>query len=161
MGKTAACGRPTSPVNKVLMRHLILYLFFVLAATLPAAAQEAQGEAMPLSEEAAPGLRISDLKPMYGIASYYADKFNGRQTANGSIYWSHKLSAACNRVPLGTWIRVTNLRNKRVVIVQVTDRLHPKNKRVVDMSRIAAERLGYIGLGLTQVKVEILVHRAG
>ncbi|RYY67358.1 MAG: septal ring lytic transglycosylase RlpA family protein [Chitinophagaceae bacterium] len=160
MEKTAACGRPTLPENKPLMRHLILSLLFVLTLTLPAAAQEAPTEETPPMEEAAPGLRISDLKPLYGIASYYADKFNGRQTANGGIYWSHKLSAACNRVPLGTWIRVTNLRNKRVVIVQVTDRLHPKNKRVVDMSRIAAQRLGYIGLGLTQVKVEILVRRA-
>lgn len=96
------------------------------------------------------------LKPLYGVASYYADKFNGRQTANGSIYSHSKLTAACNVLPLNTWIRVTNLRNNRAVVVQVNDRLHPKNKRIVDLSRIAATELGYIGRGLTQVKVEVL-----
>ncbi|RYD90559.1 MAG: septal ring lytic transglycosylase RlpA family protein [Sphingobacteriales bacterium] len=148
----------------LLMRHYIVCLFFVLAA-LPANLQEIPNPALPQEEqpleEAAPGLKLSDLKPMYGIASYYAEKFNGRPTATGAIYSSVKMSAACNRVPLGTWIRVTNLRNKRVVILQVNDRLHPKNKRVVDLSRVAAQRLGYVGNGLTQVKVEILVRKAG
>jgi len=59
-------------------------------------------------------------------------------------------------LPLGTWIRVTNLQNKRSVIVRVNDRLHPKMKRIVDLSRSSAERLGYTGLGLTDVKVEVM-----
>lgn len=95
-------------------------------------------------------------KSFFGIASYYADKFIGRKTANGAIYSHAKATAACNILPLGTWIRVTNLRNKKSVIVQVNDRLHPKNKRIVDMSRSGAEKLGYIGRGLTQVKVEVV-----
>ncbi|RYY85545.1 MAG: septal ring lytic transglycosylase RlpA family protein [Chitinophagaceae bacterium] len=149
------------------MRILILSLFLLFAAAQSASAQQIPNAAeetetqQKADEEAAPGLKVSDLKPMFGIASYYAEKFNGRQTATGAIYWSHKVSAACNRVPLGTWIRVTNLRNKRAIIVQVNDRLHPKNKRVVDLSRIAAKKLGYIGSGLTPVKVEILVRKAG
>ena len=93
---------------------------------------------------------------LYGTASYYADKFNGRKTANGAIYSHAKMTAACNVLPLGTWIRVTNLRNKKSVVVQVNDRLHPKNKRIVDMSRSAATKLGYISRGLTQVTVEVL-----
>src|SRR5215204_3078564 len=95
-------------------------------------------------------------KVLYGTASYYADKFNGRQTANGEIYDSKKLTAACNSLPLGTWIRVTNLSNSRSVVVKTNDRLHPKMQRVVDLSRAAAEKLGYIGKGLTKVKVEVL-----
>lgn len=95
-------------------------------------------------------------KTLYGIASFYADKFEGRQTATGAIYSHNKLTAACNVLPLRTWIKVTNLRNNKSVIVQVNDRLHPKNKRIVDMSRMAAGQLGYIGRGLTQVKVEVL-----
>lgn len=166
MGKTAVCGRLTWYVNRLLMRHFILYLL-LLGTALPAAAQETPKPAtqsetpQSADEDAAPGLKISDRKPMFGIASYYAEKFNGRLTANGATYWSHKMSAACNRVPLGTWIRVTNLRNKRSIVLQVNDRLHPKNKRVVDLSRVAAQKLGYIGYGLTQVKVEILVRKAG
>jgi rare lipoprotein A len=95
-------------------------------------------------------------KVLYGTASYYADKFNGRKTANGQTYSHDKLTAACNVLPLGTWIRVTNLRNNKSVIVQVNDRLHPKNKRIVDMSKIGAQKLGYVKRGLTQVKVEVL-----
>jgi rare lipoprotein A len=95
-------------------------------------------------------------KAYFGIASYYADKFSGRKTATGAIYSHTKATAACNILPLGTWIRVTNLRNKKSVIVQVNDRLHPKNKRIVDMSLSGAEKLGYIGRGLTQVKVEVV-----
>lgn len=95
-------------------------------------------------------------KSLFGIASYYAEKFEGRKTASGDIYYGKRLSAACNILPLGTLIRVTNLRNKKKVIVKVNDRLHPKNKRIVDMSRSAAEILGYTRRGLTEVKVEVL-----
>jgi rare lipoprotein A len=95
-------------------------------------------------------------KILYGVASYYADKFNGRETFNGEIYDSKKMTAACNVLPMGTWIRVTNLSNNRWVIVKVNDRLNARMTRIVDMSRVAAERLGYIGKGLTRVKVEVL-----
>ncbi len=95
-------------------------------------------------------------KVYYGIASYYADKFNGRPTANGEIYSHKKMTAACNILPLGTWIRVTNLNNNKTVIVKTNDRLHPRMKRIVDLSRMAAEKLAYTGRGLTQVKVEII-----
>lgn len=96
------------------------------------------------------------LKTLYGVASYYADKFNGRETANGEIYDSKKLTAACNVLPLGTWIRVTNLSNNRSVVVKTNDRLHARMTRIVDLSRVAAEKLGYIGKGLTKVRVEVL-----
>ena len=95
-------------------------------------------------------------KTLYGTASYYADKFNGRETANGEVYNSKKMTAACNVLPMGTWIRVTNLSNNRWVIVKTNDRLHARMTRIVDLSRVAAEKLGYIGKGLTRVKVEVL-----
>ena len=92
----------------------------------------------------------------YGMASFYASKFNGRVTSNGDTYQGGKLTAACNVLPLGTWVKVTNLRNDRSVIVQTNDHLHPKNKRLIDMSRTAAEQLGFIAWGITRVKVEVL-----
>jgi len=95
-------------------------------------------------------------KVLYGTASYYADKFNGRETANGEIYDGKKMTAACNVLPLGTWIRVTNLYNNRSIVVKTNDRLHIRMKRIVDLSRSAAQKLGYIGRGLTKVKVEVL-----
>ena len=92
----------------------------------------------------------------YGIASYYADRFDGSPTANGEIYSHEKLTAACNILPLNTWIRVTNLRNNRSVVVKTNDRMHPRMKRVVDLSKSAAVKLGYVNRGITQVKVEVL-----
>jgi len=92
----------------------------------------------------------------YGVASYYADKFTGRQTATGTAYSHSGNTAACNVLPLGTWIRVTNLKNDKKIILQVNDRLHAKNNRLVDLTKSAAGKLGYIKSGLARVKVEVL-----
>ncbi len=92
----------------------------------------------------------------YGTASYYAKKFDKRKTASGEIYRSKKYSAACNVLPLRTWVRVTNLRNNKSLVVRINDRLHPKNNRLIDLSWIAAKDLGYISRGLTRVKIEVL-----
>jgi rare lipoprotein A len=95
-------------------------------------------------------------KIIYGTASFYANSFNGKKTANGETFSQKKMTAACNVLPLGTWIRVTNLRNGRSVLVRTNDRLHARMKRVVDLSRSAAEKLNYVKSGLTRVKVEVL-----
>jgi len=109
---------------------------------------------LPIYSQQSPPVKTP--KVIYGTASYYADKFNGRPTANGEIFDQNKMTAACNVLPLGTWIRVTNLRNKKSVVVKVNDRLHQRMKRVVDLSRTAASKLGYIGHGLAKVRVEVL-----
>lgn len=95
-------------------------------------------------------------KVLFGIASYYSKKFHGRKTANGEIFSLNKFTCACNKVPLGTWLRVTNLRNNRSIVVKANDRLHPRMKRLVDLTPAGARSLGFIRAGLTKVKVEIL-----
>lgn len=125
-------------------KQLTLIFCFVLAA----AAGFGQSASGPRSAKPA--------KIQYGTASYYADKFEGRQTATGEIFTQQKMTAAHNTLPLGTWIRVTNLSNKKTVVVRVNDRLHPKNPRLVDLSKTAAKKLGYTGQGLTRVRVEVL-----
>lgn len=95
-------------------------------------------------------------KTLYGQASFYANKFNGRKTASGEIFSQNKMTCACNVLKLGTWIRVTNLRNGKSVIVKVNDRLHPAMKRIVDLSSAAAKQLGYKSRGLTRVRVDVL-----
>jgi rare lipoprotein A len=92
----------------------------------------------------------------YGVASFYSDNFEGRPTAAGETYSKAQLTAAHNALPFGTWIRVTNLSNKKTVLVKVNDRLHHRNKRLVDLSLAAAMMLGYTKKGLTRVKVEVL-----
>jgi rare lipoprotein A len=59
--------------------------------------------------------------PSMGIASYYAQKFHGRKTASGEVFDNTAMTAAHNTLPLGTFIKVTNIRNNRWVIVKVTD----------------------------------------
>lgn len=92
----------------------------------------------------------------YGLASFYANKFHGRRTANGEIFSQAKMTAACNVLPLGTWIQVTNLKNGKIVVVKTIDRLHPRMKRLIDLSRTAASKLGFISRGVTRVKVVVL-----
>jgi rare lipoprotein A len=92
----------------------------------------------------------------YGIASYYARKFNGRLTYTDEVFDEEKLTAASNTLRMNTWVRVTNLRNKRSVVVRINDRMHPLNKRLIDLSRAAAAELGFLGRGLTRVKVEVI-----
>lgn len=101
-----------------------------------------------------PAYRVK--KVLYGLASYYANKFEGRQTATGEIFRQGKISAACNILPLGTWIKVTNLKNGKSLKVKTNDRLHPKTRRLVDLSLLAARQLGYVGQGLTRVKIEVI-----
>lgn len=128
------------------MKNHYWLLFTCLAAVLPVCAQN----------NAAPVRVKKTAKIQYGTASYYSNKFQGRATANGEPYDKNKMTCAHNSLPLGTWIKVTNLRNGKSVIVRITDRLHYKNKRLVDLSRIAASKLGYLSRGLTKVKVEVL-----
>ena len=92
----------------------------------------------------------------YGIASFYDNKFEGRKTANGEVFSQKKMTAASNTLPLNSWVKVTNLSNKRSVYVRITDRMHHRNKRLIDLSRSAASSLGYTGKGLTRVKVEYM-----
>lgn len=91
-----------------------------------------------------------------GIASFYHSRFNGRPTASGELYDEKKMTAAHNRLPMGTKIRVTNLRNKRSIVVRVNDRLHHRNTRLVDLSKAAASYLGFLGRGIAKVRVEVL-----
>ena len=66
------------------------------------------------------------------------------------------MTAACNALPLGTWIKVTNLINGQSVIVKTNDRLAKKTSRLVDLTMAATKRLGFKNAGLTRVKVEVL-----
>ncbi len=92
----------------------------------------------------------------YGIASFYSYNLDSTLTATGEYYTHSKLTAASNNFKLGTWVRVTNLKNGRSVIVRINDRMHPrmaKKGRVVDLSRSAAKLLGFMKGGLTRVQV--------
>jgi rare lipoprotein A len=95
-------------------------------------------------------------KIQYGVASFYADKFEGRKTYTDEIFSQDSLTGASNTLPMHTWVLVTNLHNHKTVVVQINDKMHPRNKRLIDLSRAAAVRLGYAGRGLTRVRIDVL-----
>ena len=91
-----------------------------------------------------------------GKASFYADKFEGRPTASGEKYRHNKLTAAHKTLPFGTKVKVTNLDNNKTVEVIINDRGPYVDGRIIDLSKSAAEQLGFINQGLAEVKVEIV-----
>lgn len=91
-----------------------------------------------------------------GKASYYADKFEGKPTANGEKYKRSKLTAAHKTLPFGTVVKVTNVKNSRSVEVRINDRGPFVAGRIIDLSKSAAEALGFINDGLTDVKIEVI-----
>jgi rare lipoprotein A len=87
------------------------------------------------------------------MASWYGRPYHGRRTASGEIYNMNQLTAAHPTLPFGTRVAVTNLENGRTVIVTINDRGPFKSNRVIDVSRKAAGELGFLGQGLTRVRV--------
>ncbi len=88
-----------------------------------------------------------------GMASWYGGKFHGRKTASGQTYNMHAFTAAHTTLPMGTQVRVTNLSNGRSVIVTINDRGPFARGRIIDLSRAAANYLGFITQGTARVRV--------
>lgn len=88
-----------------------------------------------------------------GRASWYGAKFHGHETSNGEIYNMFGMSAAHRRLPIPTYLEVTNLENSRKVIVRVNDRgpFHPE--RIIDLSYAAAVKLGFADSGTARVRI--------
>lgn len=91
-----------------------------------------------------------------GTASWYGPGFHGKKTSTGDKFDMNGLTCASNQYKLGTWLRVTNLKTGKSVIVRVNDRMHPRMKRIVDLSKGAAIEIGLISRGVGKVKVEDL-----
>jgi rare lipoprotein A len=91
-----------------------------------------------------------------GIASWYGPGFHGGRTANGETFDKYELTAAHRTLQLPALVRVTNLENGKSVVVRVNDRGPFARGRVIDVSRRAAELLGFIGNGTAKVRVQVL-----
>jgi rare lipoprotein A len=90
-----------------------------------------------------------------GIASWYGSDFHGKKTANGEMFDMNTVSAAHPTLPMPSMVNVTNLDNGRQLKVRVNDRGPFKSKRVIDLSRRAAQLLGFDAAGTAHVRVEI------
>lgn len=91
-----------------------------------------------------------------GLASYYAEDFHGKVTANGETYDMYGLTAAHRTLPLNTIIRVTNLENSKSIILRINDRGPFVKGRILDCSYGAAVKLGFMGKGTAKVKIEVI-----
>jgi rare lipoprotein A len=120
--------------SEVKIRFLLVFLFGFWAVLA-----EAQVDSLFIQE---------------GTASYYGKRFHGRRTANGEIFSMDSLTAAHQRLPMGTVVRVINQKNGLSVVVRINDRLPYYSKRQIDLAQAAAVRLEMIQDGLAQVRIE-------
>jgi rare lipoprotein A len=135
------------------MRRAIPVVAVSLAACLSACATRGPAAAPK------PG-RTASLETRVGLASYYGREFHGRTTASGIRFDMNALVGAHPSYPFGTRVRVTNLANDRSTIVRIVDRGPTPplgaDGLLIDVSRKAAETLGFVQQGRTRVRLEVL-----
>lgn len=119
-------------------------------ASAPATAEPFVVVAVP---ETAPIVTAAQPKSFQSFASYYAKRFEGRRTASGERYDPTRMTAATRDFPLQSWLKVINPANGREVIVRINDRTGKRKTPLIDLSRAAAEELGFLGKG----KIRVLV----
>jgi rare lipoprotein A len=90
-----------------------------------------------------------------GTANFYGDKFKGKKTASGDVFDKDKLTASHKKLPFGTKVKVTNVENGKSIVVTVNDRMAASNPAVIDVTRKAAEELGFAQAGKATVKVHV------
>lgn len=91
-----------------------------------------------------------------GKASYYGKDFHGKKTASGEIYNMTALTAAHMTLPFGTQVKVTHIKNKQSVVVTINDRGPYAKGRIIDLSWAAAQKIGLLKDGVTQVTLELV-----
>ncbi len=116
----------------------------------------------PDSKQGIPGQTQETIKPVrtkkyqVGKASWYGRLFQNKKTASGEPYDMNDLTAAHRKLPLGSWVKVTNLRNDRSVIVRINDRGPVAKSRIIDLSYGAAKMLGMRSSGISRVRLDII-----
>jgi rare lipoprotein A len=91
-----------------------------------------------------------------GQASWYGRQFHGRKTASGEPYDMYQLTAAHRDLPLGSWVKVTNLRNHQWVLVRINDRGPVPKDRIIDLSYSAARMLDLKARGIGRVRIDLV-----
>jgi rare lipoprotein A len=118
-----------------------------------------RGTARPYVVFGKPYTPLAALKPFRqkGVASWYGKKFHGQKTSSGEPYDMFAMTAAHTVLPIPCYVRVTNPANGRQVVVRVNDRGPFHADRIIDLSYTAAQKLGYVGRGSTEVEIELII----
>ena len=124
--------------------------------TASKAASQVLRTAAPVEAVAKPARKHSRLWHQIGLASWYGSQFQGRQTANGETYDMNDLTCAHRFLPLGTWVKVTNLHTRKWIVVRVNDRGPAPETRIADLSSQAARMLGMHARGVTRVRLDVV-----
>ena len=140
--------------KKVFRGAIALGSAFLLA--MPAIAPIHQAAAAPLP----PVLLAAFGEAEFGVATWYGEKFHGLETASGEMFDMFRMTAAHRRIPLGSMVRVTNLKNGRSVVVRINDRGPVIDSAMIDLSFAAAEKLGIREQGRAEVRLDQLMEIA-
>ena len=108
------------------------------------------------SENESRGNDLAALEIESGTASFYADEFDGKKTANGEVYNMNDLTAAHPSYEFNTIVKVTNLSNGKSVEVRINDRMPQFKGRIIDLSFAAAKEIEMINAGIQEVKLEVI-----
>ncbi|MBQ3892476.1 MAG: septal ring lytic transglycosylase RlpA family protein [Mailhella sp.] len=143
------------------MKHCLYWCLCTLAAAVLLAApddavakQEKRQNYVYLEGESKTTYHTSDV--LTGLAAWYGDRLHGNKTSSGERFDCNKLTAAHRSLPFGTVLKVTNLRNKKQVMVRVTDRGPLSTRFIIDLSKGAARELNMIRAGIAPVSLEII-----
>jgi rare lipoprotein A len=136
--------------------HILATVLIVVS--LGAAQRPTSSESVNTRKNAAvvPGKTARTKPYQIGTASWYGSYFQGRATASGEPYDMYDLTAAHPTLPLGSWVRVTNLRNGRAVVVRINDRGPIVPGRIIDLSYNTARVLHFESKGLQRVRLDVV-----
>jgi rare lipoprotein A len=140
-------------VHEVVRRHfwkVIIILLVILTALLLAPRLRSAPKQLLTSPQSV------ECPPECGKASFYGGAFHGRKTANGEVYNKNSLTAAHRTLPMGTRVKVKNLKNGREVIVRINNRGPRIKGRIIDLSTGAARELRMVDAGVVPVEVRVL-----
>lgn len=144
------------------MKNLAIIFILFLCMQVSAAENAGAADSAGSAENAGSGVSSADQQSnqaspfsQTGYASWYGGKFQGRQTASGEIFDTHKLTAAHKTLPFGTIVTVTNLKNGKKVDVRINDRGPFVKGRIIDLSMAAAREIELLGDGIGRVRIDV------
>jgi len=133
-------------------RFIITFIFAALLS--PLQLTSLQAEEPSAENSSAPAAQTSAVdEGETGTATYYAWRYQNRRTSSGERHDGKKLTAAHSTLPYGTRVKVINLTNDKEVIVTINDRCRPRSAPYIDLSRSAAQQLGFLGKGKARVRI--------
>ena len=139
------------------MRRVLPFILAMLLTVATLGAAPASNSSTSTPADVPSPVSAAAPKPyQVGQASWYGKQFHGKTTASGEAYDMFQFTAAHRHLPLGTWVKVTNLHNGRWIIVRVNDRGPVPTNRIIDLSYGAAQMLEFRAKGLEKVRLDVL-----